>query len=353
MADSIAPPRYFAIVLRKHGALVGAVDSEQRVRFEPCQVGHAELGGWLRERLGPSDAVVIASRANAWQLYDTLAPLAAAVTIAHPQLAKLLPQIFTTDDPRDTIALARMHAAHLVPALWVPPPAVRDLRALTSYRRRLILQHAEASGMLRNILAQHHLTPPSSRPLGADRPDWWAAQDLTPRERIYARDSLAALNRATSLLAELDERMLSIGAEHPWAASVERLLELPGMRPINAIVLLGAIGEIGRFPTPSQLVGYSGLAGDPRHGEQAGPDQSEAKEGRREIRAAMIDVAELAVRADPHWGEVFADLERRVGSQRAIVAIARKLLVALWRKLSAAAPSLAEASVGEARQRAA
>lgn len=352
MADSNAPARYIAIALRRHGALVGAVDAEQHVRIKPCQITHAELTGWLRQQLGPADAVVIASRANAWQLYDTLTPLVAAVTIAHPQLAKLLPQIHTTDDPRDTVALARMHAAGLVPALWVPPPAVRDLRALTSYRRRLILQHADASGMLRTILAQHHLAPPGPRPLGADRPDWWAAQALTPRERICARDSLAALNRATNLLAELDERMLGISAEHPWATSVERLLELPGMRPINAIVLLGAIGEIGRFPGPNQLVGYSGLAGDPRHSDQAGPDQGEAKEGRREIRAAMIDVAELAVRSDAHWGEVFADLERRVGAQRAIVAIARKLLVALWRKLSAA-PSLAEASVGEARQRAA
>jgi len=245
MADSpVRPARFVAINLRKRDALVGAVYADRRVALAPCHVALADLEPWLLERLLPSDAVAIVSLANAWQIHDTLAPVVASVTIAHPQLDKLLPNLHTSNDPSDQLKLARLHAAGLIPALWVPPQAVRDLRALAAYRRRLILQHAEAGKLLRNILRRYRLSPPGAQRLGADRPDWWAAQALPPRERAEARDALAALNRATNLLADVEERLQRHGEQEPWRAMIDQMLAKVGMRRVYAIVLLAAIGDI-------------------------------------------------------------------------------------------------------------
>src|SRR5262249_30337670 len=163
--------------------LVGAVGADQQVVLAPSSVELGALESWLLQRLQPADAVVIASLANAWQIHDTLAPLVASVIIAHPRLDNLLPGLHTSSDASNVLTSARREAAGLVPALWVPPQAVRDLRTLTAYRRRLILQHAEAASFLRNILRRYRLTPPGANRLGADRPGWWAAQALPAQER--------------------------------------------------------------------------------------------------------------------------------------------------------------------------
>jgi transposase len=337
MADSPAPAsRFVAIDIRRHDAWIGAVDADRQVVLAPCNLALAGLESWLLQQVQPADAVVIISRANAWHIHDTLAPLVASVIIAHPQIDNLLPNLHASPDMGDLLKLARLHAAGLIPALWVPPQAVRDLRALTAHRRRLIVQHAEAGEFLHNILRRYRLVPPGANRLGSDRPDWWAAQALTPHERVRARDSLAALNRATNLLADVEERLQRHSMQEPWRATIDHMLARVGMRRIYAIVLLAAIGDIARFPSASQLVGYAGLAGD-QHAAHSSEAALDVKEGRREIRTTMLDVAEAAVRTDPHWREVFAALERRIGAQRAVVAIARKLLVVLWKALASSA----------------
>jgi hypothetical protein len=54
------------------------------------------------------------------------------------------------------------------------------------------------------------------------------------------------------------------------------------------------------------------------------------KEGRRDVRCVMVEAGCRAVEHHPHWKAQFEHLTRRMGKQKAIVAIARKLLVAVW-----------------------
>lgn len=53
-----------------------------------------------------------------------------------------------------------------------------------------------------------------------------------------------------------------------------------------------------------------------------------------DTRAAMVEAAHTAARTHPHWREELARLEPRLGKNKAIVAIARKLLVAVWHVLT-------------------
>ena len=95
------------------------------------------------------------------------------------------------------------------------------------------------------------------------------------------------------------------------------------MSHLNAVILLSAIGEIARFPSGDQLVGYAGLAGRNPVDERAeAGEEAGAKDGRREIRTAILDVAWAAIDADAHWRAIFEGLEARIGRNRAIVATA-------------------------------
>jgi hypothetical protein len=100
------------------------------------------------------------------------------------------------------------------------------------------------------------------------------------------------------------------------------------------MTILAASGDMHRFPTAKQLVGYAGLgprihaSGDTRRTGRI------TKEGRSELRRVLVETAWSAVGTHPHWKDVFTRLSQRIGPQKAIVAVARKLLVAVWHVLS-------------------
>ncbi len=112
------------------------------------------------------------------------------------------------------------------------------------------------------------------------------------------------------------------------------LIQIPGLALLSAMTVLAAIGDISRFPTDKQLVGYAGLGAGVRHSGKSHHDGHISKQGRRDLRRVLIEAAWSAVNTHPYWKSQFARLCRHKPQGVAIVAIARKLLVAIWHILS-------------------
>jgi transposase len=72
--------------------------------------------------------VVIESTTNAWHVYDLLEPLVAEVLVANPIKVKQIAYARVKTDKKDTLILARLLAAKLVPTVWVPPKHACELR---------------------------------------------------------------------------------------------------------------------------------------------------------------------------------------------------------------------------------
>ena len=121
--------RYLALDIHRDYLTVGAVDSQQQIVLTPRRFGFESFAVWAVTHVSRSDAVVLEATANAWVLYDQLTPLAGSVTVTHPLAVKLITAARVKTDARDTIKLARLLAANLIPAVWVPPVAVREVRA--------------------------------------------------------------------------------------------------------------------------------------------------------------------------------------------------------------------------------
>ena len=95
------------------------------------------------------------------------------------------------------------------------------------------------------------------------------------------------------------------------------------------------MGDITRFPSAKQLVGYAGLGAGVHDSGKTDRDKGITKQGRRELRYVLIEAARAAVQSHPYWQRAFAQLEKRIGEPKAIVAIARKLLLVVWHVLMA------------------
>ena len=124
--------RYVALDIHKHYCVVAAVNRDGQVVLQPVRVEHQDLEGWLKKNLCGSDHVVIESTTNAWHVYDLLEPLAEQVLVANPIKVKQIACARVKTDIRDTLILARLLAANLVPVVWVPPQHIRQMRQLLS-----------------------------------------------------------------------------------------------------------------------------------------------------------------------------------------------------------------------------
>jgi transposase len=335
MSTAVSPAgRFVALDVHKSYLVVAAVDAAQQIVLHPKRLLLAEFSAWSQHHLRASDQVVLEATTSTWDWYDQLVPLVAAVTVANPLQVQLIAATRVKTDNRDTLVLARLLAAGLVPAVWVPPRPVRELRALVAQRARLIRQRTQVRNRLHAILLAHHYVPPEGDPFALAQRTWWLSLALNASERLQVRQDFALLTSLTPLIAELDAALVSVSQQAPWAEQVPYVLQLPGFKVHNALVLLAAIGEIGRFPTPKQLVGYSGLGASVHRSGQVAYTGRITKQGRRELRRVLVEAAWSAVDCHPYWKAQFARLQGRLGANKAIVAIARKLLVAIWHVLT-------------------
>lgn len=326
--------RYLAVDLHKHYVVVGGVNARQQVVLPPRKMGMDAWQEWMPGNLQPTDAVVVEATTNAWHLYDQIEPLVGRVVVANPAQVKWIAYARVKTDRQDVLRLARLLAADLVPEVWVPPVAVRELRALLSHRRRLVKMRTMCSNRLQSVIHRHNLKPPEGRLFAPKHRAWWKGLELPAGERLRVRQDLATYDHLEQQVGEADEELRRLSTTEPWAEQLPYLVQLPGFGVIIGMTVLAAIGEITRFPTDKQLVGYAGLGASVHDSGETHRQGRITKTGRRDLRWALVEAAWIAAQTHPHWQREFERLARRMEKNKAIVAIARKLLVVVWHVLS-------------------
>jgi transposase len=326
--------RFVALDVHKNYVMVGAVNAQQEVILKPRRVSLVELDGWAQKHLQPTDEVVLEATTNAWYIHDLLEPLVVRVVVANPAGVKLIAASVVKTDKRDTIALARLLAAKMIPEVWVPPQHVRELRSLVAHRKRLISQRTAAKNRLHSLLQRLNIVPPSGGVFSPARRDWWQSLPLSGSEKLRAGQDLALIDYLTPLIQEVEEELARQSVGEAWADQAAYLIQLPGIGLLSAMTILGAIGDVSRFPTAKKLVGYGGLGSRVHDSGKTRRTGGITKQGRSDLREVMVEAAWVAVRTHPHWIAEFKRLERRIGKNKAAVAIARKLLVVIWHVLS-------------------
>jgi transposase len=117
-------------------------------------------------------------------------------------------------------------------------------------------------------------------------------------------------------------------------SAVERLEEIPGIGRSGAQIILAEIGlDMTQFPTPAHLVSWAKLC--PRT-VQSGPVTRGGKTGKGNpyLKGALGEAAAAAAKTDTFLGERYRRIVKRRGKLKALVAVARSILVIIWQLLS-------------------
>ena len=325
--------RYIAIDIHKHYLMIGGIDAHKRVVLQPRRVELHRWSEWAQANLHPTDAVVIEATTNAWVIYDLLVTLVGHAVVVHPAKVKLIAEARVKTDKVDVLTLAQLLRADMLPEVWVPPPHVRDLRALLSHRRRLVSLQTTAKNRLQSVLHRLNLPPPDGDLFARKLREWWEALELSTTERLRVDQDLATLEHIIPQIEQVDGELRRLSVSEEWAEQVPYLMQLPGIGLLTAMSILGAIGDVTRFGASKQLVGYAGLGAGVHDSGKSHRDKGITKQGRRDLRFVLVEAARVAVQTHPYWKHEFARLAKRIGEHKAVVAIARKLLIVVWHVL--------------------
>lgn len=331
ISDS-TPNRFIGLDIHKKYFVATGVDRSLNQVYGPFEASIRHLKRWAEKSLTNRDALVVEMTTNTYLVYDTLQPYVHSVTVVHPPHVALIVRAQVKTDKKAALTLAQLHASGLLPGVWIPPIEVRELRALIAHRNKMVRLSSMAKCRLHALIHRHgYEIPQGIEMFKPEMRTYWEGLSVSPLERHCLLSDLDTLDFARHQIEQTEVCLKEIAAKED---RMPLLIQITGIGFLTATTILAAIGHIERFPSAKHLVGYAGLGARVHDSGMSYSTGRITKSGRRDLRRAMVDAANHAILDHPHWKEQFAQLSFRLGRSKAIVAIARKLLVVVWHVLT-------------------
>lgn len=271
-------------------------------------------------------------------VHDTLELAGWDVEIADALKVKGLAPLACKTDRIDAWVLAELCRRDLVPAIWLPSPAVRAERERARFRLHLVRHRSALKHRIHATLLAHGRPCPVSDLFGVGGRELLARLELPEPWNATVDASLRVLDHLGDEISACERELRALGADHPY---VPILMSAPGIAWILGYTIAAEIGDIGRFAAPEKLVGYTGLCARVYQSGERDRRGPLAKNGPKYLRWAMLEATTHACR-HPIYRERFLATRRRLGRQRgprvAQIDIARRLTSAIWHMLSRGEP---------------
>jgi transposase len=297
-----------------------------------CEEGKVRSGGRvdttpealevLAASLQPTDRVVLEVTGGAWAIVRILEPPVAKVIVVSPADTGIT-QARAKTDRLDARTLARLLWAGELEGVWPPDELTRLLRRRLARREQLVRARSRAKNEIHAVPMRCLIgRPPMSDLFGVGGRRWLRQLELPVEEC----ETVEACMRHIEFLDTEIREVERVVARYALSCSeARRLMSVPGANVICAATFLAAIGDIRRFKTSRELVGYLGL--DPRVRQSGGSPARGgriSKRGSGSVRWALVEAAQSVVH-QPGPMHAFHERPRaRRGHQIAVVAAARK-----------------------------
>jgi transposase len=259
---------------------------------------HDGVGALARRVLdyGEPGRGVIESMTGARFVHDTLERYGWDVLIADAQKVKGLAPLACKTDKIDARVLAVLSERDLVPAIWLPDPAVRSEREQARFRLHLVKHRSMLKHRIHSTLMTFGEPCPVTDLFGAAGRELLDWLEIPQPWRGTVDASIALIDDLDRQIAEVNRQLRAGSANHPY---VPLLLTVPGIGWVLAFTIAAEIGDVTRFPSPKKLCGYTGLC--PRVNQSGESDRRGplSKHGPKYLRWAMLEATMHALRHPP------------------------------------------------------
>ena len=235
---------------------------------------------------------------------------------------------------RDARGLARNLRAGELTAVWVPDERHEAMRDLSRAREAAASDMKRARQRILSMLLRLGLIYRSTKPWTKAHRNWLAGVKLAHREqRIAFEELIAAEREAGARVGRLEQAIREAVPDWSLEPLVVALQAARGIDVVVAVTVLAEIGDLSRFASPRELMGYIGLVpSEDSTGDKVrrGPI---TKAGNARVRRVLTEAA-WAYRHPPRIGkEKRAKVEAAPEAVRAIAWKAQMRLCGRYRAL--------------------
>jgi len=343
----------------------GSVQEQVRT-FSTMTADLLALDDWLRSY--GVEVIAMESTGVFWRPVFNLLEDGREVILVNAQHMKAVPGRKT--DVKDSQWLADLLRHGLLKASFIPPKPIRELRDLTRYRKKLVQERAGEINRLQKVLetANIKLASVATDVLGKSGRSMIDAllggfndpEALAELARGRLRSKLADLRKALDgrvqphhrvllerILAHIDfleESLAQLQAEMehylvPFEEATRLLMSVVGIDETAAASIIAEIGtDMERFPSDKHLASWAGLC--PGNKQSGGKRLSgKTTKGNPYLRGILFEVAwAIAHTKDNYLSAFYHRMARRRGKQKAITALAHKVLIIIYHILRTKKP---------------
>ncbi len=331
--------------------------------FSTTTTGLADLAAWLAE--SAVSTVAMEATGVYWKpVYYALEGLFPELWLCNAPHVKNVPGRKT--DLSDAEWLADVAAHGMVRPSFVAPPAIRQLRELTRYRKTQVDMRTQEIQRLEKVLQDAGVK------LSSVASGVWSKSAREMIEAMIAgeRDSAVlaqmAKGRMRTKIPQLEEALAGRFGDHhavacrriidhidyidlaiaglteqinfrldPFAGALTILCSITGVSDITAQIMIAEMGvDMSRFPTAGHLCAWAGVA--PASYESAGKRRpAGTRKGGTWLRRALLEAAHAAARTKgSYFSAQYVRIARRRGPNKAVAAVANSILTVAWYLLS-------------------
>ena len=236
---------------------------------------------------------------------------------------------------RDAEGLARLLRAGELTAVWVPDERHEAMRDLSRAREAAVDDLKGKRQQISSLLLRLGLHYPGKTTWGRAHRNWLSLQKLGNREqRIVFEELLGAERQAQDRIDRLAGAIRDALPEWSLERTVTALMAMRGIDLIAAVVILAEIGDLSRFRSPRELMGYLGLVPSERSTGESVRRGGITKAGNRRARRILVE-ASWSYRHPPRVGrDKQAKVEAAPEPVRAIAWKAQTRLAGRYRALT-------------------
>jgi len=321
---------YVGVDQHKRFSQVAVMDERGKVMDER-RLYHDDPGklrNYFR-RWGDGIAVLEATRNWDW-LYDLLEGQFKAVKMSNPGRTRIIAEARVKTDKVDARVLAHLVRTGFLPEAYTPPSDIRDAREVHRYRIWLLRIQTQVKNRIHTILDRLGIQHPWTDLFGKHGREFLESLSLRSPYDLEMRGLLRVLDR---VVAEATLAMRAIKKTLRETPEGGLLMTVPGIGEVLAYLILYEVGEISRFPSEKKFAAYCCLVPSTRQSADHTYHGRTGRNGNLYLKWAFVEAAHKAIKGDPYLGAWCERLCRKKGKGKAIVAVARKLAVAVYHML--------------------
>ncbi len=254
------------------------------------------------------------------------------IHLANPKELKPIFRSNKKTDKNDARILAKLLRTGDLPESYLPSREVDELRTAIRYRRSLGEEITSIKNKVHALLAIHGISIGASDIFGKrSLSRILASSDGLPEtDSIILTDLISRFSDLSARVEKMQDKLASMGN---GIEEVKTLMTIPGIDYYTAIAIYSEIGDIKRFPDAEHLSSYAGLVPRVDQSGETAIYGHITKSGPSVLRYFIVNTVHTLVKVSPTFMGIFRKLKKRIGRNRSIIAVARKLAVIIYKML--------------------